>query len=144
MIDLYESLGMEDGALALRARDPRAFKKMKEVIASAADTELKGAVFPLSFEFWGDLLERSRDKKTLFTLNFDNLAVIRDSKDKATKIVAIQTDGTYRIEADQSTPAFNMQESLSPEIYNILLRILPDVSNNKKFNKKAQDKKAGA
>ena len=144
MIDLYESLGMEDGALALRARDPRAFKKMKEVIASAADTELKGAVFPLSFEFWGDLLERSRDKKTLFTLNFDNLAVIRDSEDEATKIVAIQTDGTYRIEADQSTPAFNMQESLSPEIYNILLRILPDVSNNKKFNKKAQDKKAGA
>ena len=87
---------------------------------------------------------RSGDKDSLFKLNFDNLAVIRDSKTRAEKIVAIQTDGTYRIEADQSTPAFNLQETLSPEVYNILLRILPDVSDSGKFNQEAQDKKAGA
>ena len=47
MIDLYENLGMEDGAAALRARDPRAFTKMKEVISSAADTEVTAS-------FWND------------------------------------------------------------------------------------------
>ena len=83
-------------------------------------------------------------KKPLFTLNFDNLAVIRDSQGRAEKIVAIQTDGTYRIEADQSAAAFSLQETLSPEVYNILLRILPDVSDSGKFNQEAQDKKAGA
>ena len=147
MIDLYENIGMEDGAAALRARDPRAFTKMKEVISSAADTEVTASFWNdnvLASDFWGDLFTRSRDKKTLFTLNFDNLAVIRDSQGRAEKIVAIQTDGTYRIEADQSAAAFSLQETLSPEVYNILLRILPDVSDSGKFNQEAQDKKAGA
>jgi hypothetical protein len=149
VIDLYEDIGTMtntpiDGARALQAVDKPTFIKAKELISSAADTEVKDTNWPFSFEFWGDLAFRSSDKDSLFKLNFDNLAVIRDSKTRAEKIVAIQTDGTYRIEADQSTPAFNLQETLSPEVYNILLRILPDVSDSGKFNQEAQDKKAGA
>jgi hypothetical protein len=149
VIDLYEDIGTMtntpiDGARALQAVDKPTFIKAKELIASAADTEVKDTNWPFSSDFWGDLVFRSGDKDSLFKLNFDNLAVIRDSKTRAKKIVAIQTDGTYRIEADQSTPAFNLQETLSPEVYNILLRILPDVSDSGKFNQDAQDKKAGA
>lgn len=149
VIDLYEDIGTMtktpiDGARALQAVDKPTFTKAKELIASAADTEVKDTSWPFSSDFWGDLFTRSGDKDSLFKLNFDNLAVIRDSKTRAKKIVAIQTDGTYRIEADQSTSAFNLQETLSPEVYNILLRILPDVSNSGKFNQEAQDKKAGA
>lgn len=149
VIDMYEDIGTMtntpiDGARALQAVDKPTFIKAKELISSAADTEVKDTNWPFSLEFWGDLAFRSSDKDSLFKLNFDNLAVIRDSKTRAEKIVAIQTDGTYRIEADQSTPAFNLQETLSPEVYNILLRILPDVSDSGKFNQEAQDKKAGA
>ena len=149
VIDMYEDIGTMtntpiDGARALQAVDKPTFTKAKELISSAADTEVKDTNWPFSSDFWGDLFTRSGDKDSLFKLNFDNLAVIRDSKTRAKKIVAIQTDGTYRIEADQSTSAFNLQETLSPEVYNILLRILPDVSNSGKFNQEAQDKKAGA